>query len=101
MIKILITKEEKKITKIEIKGHANSAPYGEDLVCAAISAIITGCANNIQDYNSVRIKLDEGHATFDCSNEISLHDEIVLETMVTALKTVEEGNEKFVKIQIL
>ena len=101
MIKILIKKEEEKVKLIELKGHANSAPHGEDLVCAAVSAIITGCANNIQDYNSIRIKLDEGHATFECVNNISLHDEIVLETMITALKTVEEGNEKFVKIQIL
>lgn len=101
MIKVLIKKEENSFKSIEVKGHANSAPYGEDLVCAAVSAIVTGCANNIDELDSIRIKLNEGHAQFECLKDITLHDEIVLETMVTALQTVAESNDKFIKIQIL
>lgn len=101
MIKILIKKEGYSFRSIEIKGHANSAPHGEDLICAAVSAIVTGCANNINDLKAIEVKLDEGHATFECKKDITLHDDIVLETMVTALETVAEGNDKFIKIQIL
>lgn len=34
MITILITPD-----KIHVSGHANTAPYGSDLVCAAVSAL--------------------------------------------------------------
>lgn len=57
---------------VQIKGHANSAPYGHDLVCAAVSAIALTLAGNVsymetQDaVRNVVIKLDEGNAEIRC-----------------------------------
>ena len=101
MIKVLIKSEENKFKSLEVKGHANAGPYGEDLVCAAVSAILTGGFNNISDINSFDVKLDEGHAYLEAKEPISSHDEIVIEAILSGLKTIEESNPKNIKIQNL
>jgi len=43
MVKVIINNKDG-IDKIVIKGHANYADYGKDIVCAAVSSIsITAC----------------------------------------------------------
>jgi uncharacterized protein YsxB (DUF464 family) len=50
MIKVLIThKTDGSFVSLEAKGHANSAPKGEDLVCAAVSGIVLGGLNSPTD----------------------------------------------------
>jgi uncharacterized protein YsxB (DUF464 family) len=101
MIKVLIKSEGEKLQSLEVKGHANSAPHGEDLVCAAVSAVVTGGANAIKNLNDIEIKLDEGYALLKVKSSLSSHDEIVMETIITGLKTIAEGNDKFIQIKNL
>ena len=101
MIKVLIKSEEKKFKSLEIKGHANSAPYGEDLVCAEVSAVITGGLNNLKNPKDFNLVLDEGYSYVEALNSISSHDEIVIETIITGLKTIEECHSKFIQIKNL
>jgi len=101
MIKVLIKQEEKKFVSLEVKGHANSAPYGEDLVCSAVSAVLTGGLNNLDNPKDFDIKLDEGNAYVKAKDSISSHDEIVMETIITSLKTIEESYGKFIQIKNL
>jgi uncharacterized protein YsxB (DUF464 family) len=98
MIKISVEKNGSKFSKLEAKGHASSAPYGEDLVCAAVSAVLTGGFNSISDKNSFLIKLDEGHALLESKETVSTHDEVVIETIVTSLKTIADSNSKYIQI---
>ncbi len=46
MIKIKISDK-----KIEIRGHANFADYGKDIVCAAVSSIVTTSVNDMLTIN--------------------------------------------------
>ena len=100
MIKVLIKKEEKKFVSLSVKGHANSAPHGEDLVCAAVSAVLTGGCNNL-DVKNFDIKLDEGDAYIKAKNSISSHDEVVIETIIVGLQTIENSYGKFIQIKNL
>ena len=56
MIKIVLTYKDNKIDALEIKGHANSAEYGKDLVCAAVSAISVGGLNALAILKDKNIK---------------------------------------------
>ncbi|MDD4036418.1 MAG: ribosomal-processing cysteine protease Prp [Bacilli bacterium] len=47
MIKIIIKKNKDKIKEIIIKGHAEYADFGQDIVCASISSIATTTINGI------------------------------------------------------
>ncbi|WP_027063118.1 ribosomal-processing cysteine protease Prp [Mesoplasma seiffertii] len=45
MVKINLKVINNKIEKIQISGHANAGNYGNDLVCAAITGIVSGAMN--------------------------------------------------------
>ena len=99
MIKVLIKREENKFVSLEVKGHANSAEYGKDLVCAAVSSVLTGGFNNLEKPESFELKLGEGYALARAIKEVSSHDEVVMETIITGLKTIEESNPDFITIK--
>ncbi len=101
MIKVLIKYEEKKFKLLEVKGHAMSAPKGEDLVCAATSAVVIGGFNNLSEPDNFKIELKEGYASLEAIKPISSHDEIVIETLIAGLKTIAEDNDKFIQIKNL
>ncbi len=101
MIKVLITKEENKFRSLEVKGHSNSAEYGNDLICAAVSAVVTGGFNNIEQIKDYEFVLSEGYAMLQPKGKVSSHDEIVIETVIVQLKTIAEEYPKFVQIKNL
>ena len=98
MIKVTLIHHDNYIEEIEIKGHAESGPYGQDLVCAAVSSIITGGANALPNKSNYEIDLKSGYALIRSKN----HDEEgnkVLNTVWVQLKTVEESYSKFIRIE--
>ena len=100
MIKITINHASNgQVNFLEIKGHAKSAPHGQDLVCAAVSAVITGGFNNLVNVKDYEIKLEEGHALFKSERPLDAHDETVIETIVCGLNTIYEGNPEFIAIK--
>ena len=101
MIKIAVNHLNNKIVELEIKGHANSGPYGSDLVCAAVSAVTIGGLNNLNNPQAYEIKISEGHIHVKLVEKSNEHDEIVLETIVKSLETIEIENKRFVLIQNL
>ena len=102
MIKIVIKRDvsSQKIISIEVKGHANSAEYGKDLVCAAVSTVMTGGMNALKD-KEYDFKLEEGHVYVKALDIPSDYDSVVLKTMEVQLMTIEESNHKYVQIENL
>ena len=102
MIKIVIKRDVStdKITSIEVKGHANKDTYVKDLICAAVSAVITGGMNAlvVKEYD---FKLDEGHAYIKSLDIPTDYDAVVLKTIETQLKTIEESEHDYVRIENL
>ena len=99
MIKVTIAKKENKIYRLEVKGHAGSDEYGKDLVCAAVSAVVTGGFNSISEKKSFKFIYDEGHALIEAIGNVNKHDEVVLEVIEIGLKTIAEDNSQFIKIE--
>ena len=100
MIKVKIGHaSNNQVNFLEVTGHANSAPYGKDLICAAVSAVLTGGFNNLVNVNNYEIKLDEGHAYFKSNAPLDAHDEAVIETIICGLNTIRETNPEFVEVK--
>ena len=100
MIKVKIGHaSNNQVNFLEVTGHANSAPYGKDLICAAVSAVITGGFNNLVNLKNYEIKLDEGHAYFKSNAPLDAHDEAVIETIICGLNTIRESNPEFVEVK--
>jgi uncharacterized protein YsxB (DUF464 family) len=55
---------------LSLKGHADYAEYGEDIVCSAVSSIIFGLIgwleNNPDDINTINAELGSGDVEIYC-----------------------------------
>ena len=98
MIKITASRKNGKIVNLTVKGHANSSPKGEDLVCAAVSSILVGGCNALSQPNCFAIKLDSGDASVSELSHANEHDYEVLEVMLVQFKSVEETSSKFLRV---
>ena len=98
MIKITATRNNGKIISLTVKGHANSAPKGEDLVCAAVSSVLVGGCNALSKPNCFAIKFNEGDASISEKEHANEHDYEVLETILIQFKTIEDSSKKFLQV---
>lgn len=96
MIKVDLIYNADLICGFTMKGHANTAEYGNDLVCAAVSAIVTGGFNAFNDDDVSEIALDEGYAKVIVKTENGYS---ILKTIIVQLKTIEEAYPKNIKIK--
>lgn len=101
MIKVTISRKNSFIASLEIKGHSNSAPYGEDLICAAVSAVATGGANALLKINSnIVVVVKEGYLSIK-----DIPDDNILQTIINAiviqLETIANENKKYLKISFI
>jgi len=88
MIKFIVEKKENFISFIEIKGHANKAPYGEDIVCAGVSSLVISHINLIERFNllkNIETKIEEGYFSIKVlSNDNNI--ELILLNIVEMLE---------------
>ncbi len=100
MIKVGIRLKDGNITGLKMSGHANSAPYGQDLVCAAASAIAIGGLNALDEmYPQLEIPCQaaDNRISVDacaCYAEV----QPVLQTIYYQLRTLEDQFPKSISI---
>ena len=100
MIKVELIKEDSAYTKIYILGHANYAQHGKDIVCSAVSSIVTTTINGI-------LALNEGSLNYEVSKKGMIIEGIsrdsitqrLLESMVSLLKQLEDQYPANIEIQ--
>jgi len=78
------------VTGFRVTGHAGSGPYGHDLVCAAVSGIVLGGLNALEDpEEAYRIEILEGSIDLRACRAISSHDRTVLSVIERQLESLE------------
>ena len=98
MILVNVNSLDSNSCELTIKGHSGKAEYGKDLVCAAVSACSVGAINALENPQNFNLIVEEGNVQIRAITTITKHDQIVLETLVTQLKTIEETDPKYVKV---
>ncbi len=93
----MIIHQDENIVGLTCEGHAHFDQYGKDLVCAAVSAILTGGFNAFQEDEVESILLEEGKAMVRIKNVTRA--KIILETILTQLETIENAYPKNLKIK--
>ena len=95
MIKANISKN-----KVVISGHANFADYGKDIVCAAVSSIITTSVNDIYVVNKEALNYNDDGKTITI--EVIKDDDLVyklLNNLQELLINLSEDYPKNIKIE--
>ncbi|MBR1421555.1 MAG: ribosomal-processing cysteine protease Prp [Selenomonadaceae bacterium] len=105
MINIKISLQKSKIVGFEISGHANTAPRGQDIVCAGVSSISQTALMGIGAY--LKRDVDYEQAPPDRGGFLSMKlnsnpddlTEAILRTMILGLKEIERLYPKIIKIE--
>ncbi|WP_161877728.1 ribosomal-processing cysteine protease Prp [Alkalibacterium sp. MB6] len=110
MINIQFTREDSTIVSVEISGHAESGPYGYDLVCAAVSALSIGTVNSLIQIGKLSLDVettgeDGGYLRFALPKQLTekqaVTADILLESLYLSLISTEEEYGKHVKVVTL
>lgn len=100
MIKVRVVIPGGKFESLRVKGHADFAPHGQDLVCAGVSAIVVGGINALKKPESFKIFQEPGLVVIKMkSNEqITNYDATVINVMLDQLDTIEQSYGDYIKM---
>jgi uncharacterized protein len=107
MIKVSIYRNNNhEIRSFTMEGHADFAPHGQDLVCAAASAVSFGTINAIEKLCGYEpeVTTREDGGFLECKVPNDLNDSIyqktqwLLEGMFVSLASIEEGYSDYIKL---
>ena len=96
--------EEGRITGFSVSGHSGYAEAGQDIVCAAVSAVVTMAEATINDVcgakAKVRVKDDQARVTLtlptSCDEEESV--QAVLSGMMLTLISLREDYPDYIEV---
>lgn len=106
MIRVVIKRNsEGNIVEFNVKGHADYAEHGQDVVCAAVSALAISSVLGIQEYVKVDCPGKMSHGKFDCkipsdiSSEKRMQVNAILETMFLGIKKFRGEYSSYIKLK--
>ncbi len=99
MIKVKIEKKENQIECIKISGHSGYAESGYDIVCSAVSSVVTTSINAIVSFKETIKVEDDGNVL---EIRILEYDDItnkLIHNMINLLKEIEKQYKENIKVE--
>ena len=95
MIQITVKRDRNKtVTGIEINGHAGYAEYGQDVICAAVSALALNMANSVEafteDHFVGSVSEDGGSFRFSFPDSISPESQLLMKSLILGLQNIRD-----------
>jgi uncharacterized protein YsxB (DUF464 family) len=107
MIQVTIEQDQsEQIRSFEMKGHAEFAKSGKDLVCAAASAVSFGAVNAIMSLTKITPDIKQGQdggflkVSFPQNLDPKTNEQVQLlvQAMIVSLQTIEQDYAQHIKI---
>ncbi|WP_125707011.1 ribosomal-processing cysteine protease Prp [Lacticaseibacillus porcinae] len=109
MIKARFTRDASgNLVKFKLTGHADAGEYGQDIVCAAVSAVSIGAVNGVEALAGFtpHVDADEvngGHLQLVIDQELTgeqMHiTQILLENLELSMQSIAESYGDYVQIE--
>ena len=93
MIKVLVKKD-----LIEIKGHSNYDTLGKDIVCSAVSSIVTTTINGSIDCDAISYKYKNDKMTISNIKKDEITNKL-LNNMIDLLKSLAKDYPKNINVK--
>ncbi len=95
MIQVTILRDrDKTIRGIEMDGHAGYGEYGQDIVCAAVSALALNMANSVEQFTDDPFEGSAGEEggkfSFSFPDEISSESQLLMKSLILGLQTIRD-----------
>lgn len=99
MVKVNIKLKEDNVISLTMKGHADYADEGQDLVCAGASSIVVGMMNALDEMapETCDFLMEKGHVNI-LVKKVCDHNQILLEALIYQLKTLQETYSQYITI---
>jgi len=108
MTRVTIEYEGDRIRRLECVGHAGAAKAGENVVCAAVSALVQTCANALEKVAGVTpvTRVDEQKALIalelpETEGQQERDAQTILRTTVLGLTDISHEYPQLVKLNLL
>ena len=105
MIKVNICRDKAgNIKKFVVRGHADYASEGEDIICSAVSAVSYTAAGALEELVGLKDFYEEKHGFMTCSAEAELPSEkehdagIIMAVAEVGFRQIELAYPKHVKV---
>ncbi|MEW6619156.1 MAG: ribosomal-processing cysteine protease Prp [bacterium] len=105
MVIVTVTRNpEGKIVGFSGTGHADFAKAGEDIVCAAVSALLQSTIKGLQEYVGINLEISKEKGSLEVRIKkieqkfLQLPTDAILETLVLGLKAIEKEYRKYMKL---
>ncbi len=86
----------------QTKGHAGYAEHGYDIICAAVSALVTNTVNSIEllTSNHVRLRTEEesGFMSVNLQEETAPETELLLRSLRCGLESIEAEHKAYIHV---
>ncbi len=103
MIRVQVVKEQGRYQSFSIDGHAGYAEAGEDIVCAAVSALVINAINSIEEFTEDAFTCDcqDGMIrNWEFTSEVSKETELLMDSLMLGLSSVQKSyGEKYLGIE--
>ena len=106
MVTVEIERSNGRIVSFTLSGHANSGPYGHDLVCAGVSAVAIGTENAIEKLCGVRLicQQEQDGGFLHCAvpgnldGETERNVQLLLEGMVVSVEAIVSEYGQYIQL---
>ena len=95
MIQVKILRDRDKVIKgIDITGHAGYAEYGQDVICAAVSALALNMANSVEQFTDDHFEgsagEDGGSFSFSFPDTVSSESQLLMKSLILGLENIRD-----------
>ncbi len=99
---------DEKIRAVEVRGHAGYAEHGQDIVCAAVSAVTIGAVNSVDKLLGIDLEAtvdeEQGLLQWEVPEQQAetsdLQLQLLMRMMIETLQMIENEYNEFIKIKI-
>lgn len=107
MIEAVFRRGERGIAGFALRGHAEVAPKGQDIVCAAVSALAQAALIGLEEVVGVAAEVEVAEGWLRCQLPEGLppqrqrEAQVLLETLLLSLRSIEEGYGDALRVRVV
>ena len=103
MITITVKKRNGNYLEFVSKGHAGYAEEGQDIVCAAVSALIINTVNSLEKFTDDKFDVQEkdGYVSFHFTAPVTERGTLLMDSLILGLTEIEHSyNNRYLTVKV-
>ena len=104
MITVTVLKKDGEFNKIESRGHAGFAEKGQDIICAAVSALMVNAVNSIDTFTEdiIHVSSEEGYLSLEFIVGPSKDSKLLIDSLMLGLSQIQDSYDRaYLKVLVM